>query len=133
MQPSTMTTPLTIRKLFLIPVHSSLTNPAPAARLSEGSDLELIFQPQSQSLRLRGLRRLQLARAADQFLQLAFNRRVPDMLILQHSIRVDGESLRNRAHGKQGRNPARKTAVAILQPSHLVFRHEVFPPLFVIV
>ena len=56
------------------------------------------------------------------------------MLVLQYSIGVDGESLRDCANSEQGRHGAHETTVAtVLRPGHLVFHYELLPFLLVIV
>ncbi len=78
-------------------------------------------------------RRLQFLGLIHERLQFPFNRRVPDVFILEHTIGVDGERMRKRFYGKHLGNRTGEAAIAVLQSCHFVFCDEVLPLLLIAV
>src|SRR5581483_6182445 len=70
---------------------------------------------------------LQFSRTSDELLQLTFDGSIPDVLVLQYAIGIDGEGLRDGMNSKQCGDRPGETAVPILGPRHSVFCNKVFP------
>jgi hypothetical protein len=68
--------------------------------LSRGLDFRRIEELRTCLLRLL-FRHLQFPCVAHQFLEFALDLCVADVLVLQHAIRIDSESVRNRSYCKQ--------------------------------
>src|SRR5215470_3670997 len=64
-------------------------------------------------------------------LQLALNRTIAEMFILQHAIRIDRERVRNSIHSKEPGKRALEASIPRLQPCHLILRNEC-PPFLVV-
>ena len=62
--------------------------------------------------------------ARHEFLELAFDRSVPDVLILKHSVNVDRECVWNRRNGEAASNRALESGVAVLRPIHSILLYE---------
>src|SRR5215468_10824961 len=56
---------------------------------------------------------LQFTRSLYQLLQLTFDVRIADLLVLEHAVGINSEGLRNLVDSEQFRNRSRKTFIAV--------------------
>jgi hypothetical protein len=67
-----------------------------------------------------------IPRAGNEFLELSFNHGVANVLILQHTVRIDCKCMGNRRHTEHFRNQPGKASVANSQSGHFILRNELF-------
>jgi len=71
---------------------------------------------------------LDFSGSLNELLQLPFNVSVADVLVLQDTVCIDGERLRDLLDPEQLRNLSSETAIAMaLVPCHFILRDELFP------
>jgi hypothetical protein len=61
------------------------------------------------------------------FFELAFDRSIADVLLLQHSVRVNRERVRDRPYSGHFCDWPSESAVAVFRPAHFVLADELFP------